>query len=344
MLRSGRGPTLDGMGTLVFQFWWLTLSRRHQSVRGKLRVVSVVPARSWRDSPEKDAYRAAEAAIRPAWCYGTDAAVEKTAPGSSTTEKENSMRRIMQILLGAALVCVLAGGAHARVDNSLYAELLARHVVDGLVDYAGLKADEDKLDAYLAILAAVKTDKLTEMQAYAHYLNVYNAWTLKLILKHYPGISSIKDIGGFFTNPWRIRFVELDGELVHLDHVEHEILRPRFRDPRVHFAVNCASMGCPRLHARPFEPEDLETTLDELTRANINDPAFNRLENGALRLVKVFDWFGGDWGNDAEKLAFVLRYADDELRGRIESRQGGVRIRYTDWDWSLNDVSKGREK
>ena len=89
---------------------------------------------------------------------------------------------------------------------------------------------------------------------------------------------------------------------------------------------------------------DGQRTLDELTRANINDPAFNRLENGTLRLVKVFDWFGGDWGNDAAKLAFVLRYADDELRGRIESRQGGVRIRYTDWDWSLNDVSKEREK
>lgn len=254
------------------------------------------------------------------------------------------MRRITQVLLGAALVCALAGVAHAQVDNSLYAELLDRHVVNGLVDYAGLKRDEGKLDAYLAALAAVDAKKLTEMQAYAYYINVYNAWTLKLILKHYPGISSIKDVGGFFTNPWRIRFVELGGELEHLDHVEHEILRPRFRDPRVHFAVNCASVGCPPLYAKPFEPEDLDEVLDGLTRANINDPAFNRLENGTLRLIRVFDWFGEDWGDDAAKLAFVLRYAEDDLRGRIESRQGGVRIRYTDWDWSLNDVSAGAEK
>lgn len=250
------------------------------------------------------------------------------------------MRRITQVLLGAVFVCVLAGGAHAWVDNRLYEELLARYVVDGLVDYTGLKAEEGKLDAYLAILAAVKPDKLTEMQAYAFYLNVYNAWTLKLILNHYPDISSIKDIGGFFTNPWRLRFVELDGELVHLDHVEHGILRPRFKDPRIHFAVNCASMGCPRLHGRPFEAEDLDMTLDMLTRKNINDHAFNRFENGTLRLVRVFDWFGEDWGDEAAKLAFVLRYADDDLRGRIESRQGGVRIRYSDWDWSLNDASR----
>jgi hypothetical protein len=241
------------------------------------------------------------------------------------------------ILPGMLAVSAPPAGADAKVDNRLYAELLVKHTRDGLVDYASFKTEHPKLKAYLAYLAGINPDDLSRDHAFAYYINLYNAATIDLVLENYPGIDSIKDIGGFFGNPWKIEFITLRGKKVHLDHVEHEILRPFYKDPRLHFAVNCASLGCPPLHAKPFEGRTLDATLDELTRRNMADPAHTRLEGDDLYVSKVFDWFGEDWGGTQDKVAFVQKYSSGEQAAKIEQLGGRLDLKYSGWDWTLND-------
>ncbi|GAB7078552.1 DUF547 domain-containing protein [Megalodesulfovibrio paquesii] len=249
------------------------------------------------------------------------------------------MRRLALLAYCIVGLCFSATPALA-VDNRPYATLLSAHVHNGLVDYAGLQRDEAVLDQYLRALADIDADALSRDEAFAFYLNVYNAWTLKLILTRYPNIDSIKDLGTLWRTPWQQTVVRLRSgtatTLVTLDHIEHGILRPRFRDPRLHFAVNCASMGCPRLHNAPFEAATLQATLDRLTRANINDPAFNRLEGNTFHAIRVFDWFAEDWGDEAGIRAFLLHHAEPPLAQGLRSAGDRLRIRFTDWDWRLN--------
>jgi hypothetical protein len=228
--------------------------------------------------------------------------------------------------------------AAPKVDNRSYAELLARHTRDGLVDYASFKAEHQRLKTYLEHLAGINPDELSRDDAFAYYINLYNAATIDLILDNYPGIESIKDIGGFFGNPWKIKFITLKNKKVHLDHVEHEILRPTYRDPRLHFAVNCASLGCPPLHAKPFESETLYATLDELTRRNMADPAHTRLEGDDLYVNKVFDWFGDDWGAKEDKVTFVKKFSSSEQAEKIDKLGSRLHLKYSDWDWALNNI------
>jgi hypothetical protein len=249
----------------------------------------------------------------------------------------------MAYLFLSAMLATIAPQAWAgpKPDNRLYAELLAKHVRDGLVDYAGFKIEHPKLKEYLEHLAGINPDELSREDAFAYYINLYNAATIDLVLENYPGIDSIKDIGGFFGNPWRIEFITLKGKKVHLDHVEHEILRPDFKDPRLHFAVNCASLGCPPLHGKPFEGKTLDATLDELTRQNMADPAHTRLEGDNLYISKVFDWFGEDWGRKEDKVAFVRKYSSSEQAAEIDQLGGRLDLKYSQWDWTLNDpISK----
>ena len=248
--------------------------------------------------------------------------------------------RIFSVLFALpAMLAIIAALAWAapKVDNRLYAELLALHTRDGLVNYASLKTEHRKLKKYLEYLAGINPDELSRDDAFAYYINLYNAATIDLIVENFPGIDSIKDIGGFFNQPWKIEFITLKGKKVHLDHVEHEILRPTYKDPRIHFAVNCASMGCPPLHTKPFEGETLIATLDELTRRNMADPAHTRLEGGDLYVSKVFDWFGEDWGTKEDKIAFVRKYSSPEQAAAIDRLGGSLNLKYSHWDWTLND-------
>ena len=238
---------------------------------------------------------------------------------------------------GMLVISASQAGADSTVDNRLYAELLGKHTRGGLVDYAGFKTEHPKLKAYLAYLAEINPDDLSRDDAFAYYINLYNAATIDLVLENYPGIDSIKDIGGFFNNPWKIEFITLKGKKVHLDHVEHEILRPTYKDPRLHFAVNCASLGCPPLHAKPFEGVTLDASLDKLTRQNMADPAHTRLEGDDLYVSKVFDWFGEDWGGKEDKVAFVRKYSSPEQAAEIDQLGGSLDLKYSAWDWTLND-------
>ena len=220
------------------------------------------------------------------------------------------------------------------VDHSLYTELLKEYVKDGVVNYQGFKNDEATLDQYLKVLEHVDTKKLSRNEQFAFYVNAYNTWTIKLILSGYPGVKSIKDLGSLLKSPWKAKICRIDGNLITLDDIEHNILRPRFKDPRVHFAINCAAKSCPPLRSEPYRGNILDQQLDEMVRAFINDPNRNYLEGPALYLSKIFDWFSEDFNEDV--IGFFLKYATGDLKKQLVANREKVKITYLDYDWSLN--------
>lgn len=220
------------------------------------------------------------------------------------------------------------------VDHGLFARLLKQYVVQGVVDYRGFKNEEAVLDQYLQILENTDPDNLSRNEQFAFYVNAYNAWTIKLILGAYPGLKSIKELGSFLSTPWKKKIARIGGEVLTLDAIEHDILRKQFKDPRVHFAVNCASKGCPPLRPEPYQGLILNRQLDEMAAAFINDPSFNTLQGNTLQVSSIFKWFGKDFNNDI--LGFFLNYAREELKKRLEANRDKILIRYLDYDWSLN--------
>jgi hypothetical protein len=242
---------------------------------------------------------------------------------------------LLLLFLGTGLVNVaVSAAADESVDNSLYAELLSDYVNQGVVDYQGFKREEKKLDAYLDVLAAVDPEKLSRQDRFAFYINAYNAWTLKLILSGYPGVESIKDLGSFFFSPWKKKICRINGKMLSLDEIEHDILRPAFKDPRVHFAVNCASKGCPKLISVPYEGDMLESQLNDVARAFINNPEKNYLKGNSLYVSSIFKWFAEDFNHDIP--AFFKKYADDELKKQLSEKSKDIKVKYLDYDWSLN--------
>jgi len=218
-------------------------------------------------------------------------------------------------------------------DHSSYAELLNKYVADGEVDYRGLKGEEEQLDRYLQMLDRTNPEELPRDEQYAFYINAYNAYTIKLVLDNYR-IDSIKDIGGLLKSPWKIRFCKIGGKTLTLDEIEHEILRPRFKDPRVHFAINCASKSCPPLISEPYMGRTLDQQLNRAVRSFLNDPSQNRLDGNTLHVSKIFKWFEDDF--NADVVGFFLGFADEDLKSRLSAQQGQIEIEYLDYDWGLN--------
>jgi len=228
---------------------------------------------------------------------------------------------------------VSVGWPRKTVDHSLYGELLAKYVTDGVVDYKAFKREEDTLDQYLRMLDGTNPEELLRNEQLALYINAYNAYTIKLILEHYP-VDSIKDIGGWFKGPWKIRFCKIGGKTLTLDEIEHDIIRPRFKDPRVHFAVNCASKGCPPLISKPYQGPILDQQLDRSARSFLNNRERNRLEGSTLSVSKIFKWFEGDF--DGDVVAFFLKYAEGDLKDRLVAKRDQIEIEYLHYDWRLN--------
>ena len=219
-------------------------------------------------------------------------------------------------------------------DHQIFGELLAKYNQKGHVDYAGLKRQEARLDVYLEKLANMDPGSLPRNERFAFYVNAYNAWTIKLVLSGYPGVESIKKLGSLFKSPWKQKIVNLEGMLTTLDHIEHDILRPEFEDPRVHFAINCAAKGCPPLYQEPFTGSQLDMQLNRVTRYFINDPKSNYLEGNTLYVSSIFKWFSEDFNDDI--IGFFEKYAFDELKRELSARKSSLKIKYLDYDWSLN--------
>ena len=224
--------------------------------------------------------------------------------------------------------------ASVTVDNSLYAQLLKQYVNEGVVDYQGLKKEESKLDQYLKVLEKTDSSKLSRNEQFAFYINVYNAWTIKLILSGYPGVKSIKEFGTIFKSPWKKKLARIDGGMVTLDYIEHSILRPKYKDPRVHFAINCASKGCPPLRSEPYRGDVLDQQLNEMARAFINNPKHNRLEGNKLYVSSIFKWFKEDFNDDI--IGFFQEYAQGDLKKGLDSNREEIKLKYLSYDWSLN--------
>jgi len=226
--------------------------------------------------------------------------------------------------------------AAATEDHAIWAELLNKYVKPGGVDYAGFKSEEEKLDRYLKVLEHTDSKTLSRDEQFAYYINAYNAWTIKLILSAYPGIKSIKDLGTFLKSPWEKKFVRIDGDMVTLDDIEHHILRPRFKDPRVHFAINCSAASCPPISSQPYRGSSLDLQLDQATRSFINGPNSYRLEGNAFYVSRIFKWFAEDFNHDV--VGFYLKYAQDDLKKKLTAKKDALEVKYLDYDWSLNDV------
>ena len=243
----------------------------------------------------------------------------------------NVVARIGPIVFGLIL---LNGSMAAAADHRIFGELLAQYNQAGQVNYAGFKAEESLLDTYLDQLSRTDPESLSAPDRFAFYVNAYNAWTIKLILSAYPELKSIKDLGNLFRSPWKRKIVVLNGKKVSLDHIEHDILRPQFRDPRVHFAVNCASLGCPPLFKEPFKGSRLDQQLNTATTAFINDRRYNRFDGNTLHVSKIFKWFEEDFDHDV--IGFFEQFASDELKRQIKERRTNLKLAYLDYDWGLN--------
>jgi hypothetical protein len=222
------------------------------------------------------------------------------------------------------------------VDNTIFNDLLKKHVNNGAVDYAGLKTNEAMIDRYLKVLEDVTPDKLSRNEQLAFYINAYNAWTIKLVLSGYPGIKSIKDLATWPNTPWKKEICRINSKVMTLDHIEHNILRPRFKDPRIHFAVNCASKGCPPLGPEAYQGGIIDKQLDDAVKSFINDPKQNYLKGKKLYVSKIFKWFPDDFNNDIA--GFVLKYAKNDLKNRLMSKQNRVKVSFLDYDWTLNSI------
>lgn len=203
-------------------------------------------------------------------------------------------------------------------------------------DYASVTAaDRQLLDGYIAYLANVPVAQLTTGQQQAYWINLYNALTVQLILDN-PGVSSIRRIkDGFFSiGPWGRDLIVIDGQTLTLNDIEHRILRPLYGDARVHFAVNCASLGCPNLQPVAWTADNLEKLYDAGARAFINHPRGVTVTADRLTLSSIFSWFDEDFGDGRrEVLGWIAQFAEPALAETLRGWNG--RVRY-DYDWDLN--------
>ena len=277
--------------------------------------------------------------------------------GGAAEDRSNDMKKLL-----AALTLILVAQTAFAFDHghAAWDALLKQQV--GLitngnasqVDYAGFKADRAALKPYLDALSAVSEAdyrRWSSPQQLAFLINAYNAYTVELILIRYPDLKSIKDLGSVFQSPWKKPFFTLLGKERSLDDVEHGLIRAPgvFNEPRIHVAVNCASIGCPMLRDEAFTADKLDAQLEDSMRRFLADRSRNRFDaaSNTLSVSKIFDWYKGDFEQGYQGFtsldATFARYADalgDTPQARDAIRNGGLNIRYLDYDWALNATKR----
>lgn len=237
---------------------------------------------------------------------------------------------MLTLLLAGCKVKNFSSGS-TPIQHKQWDALLRKHVdEEGWVDYEGFIKDSVALNEYLQLLSNNHPDpeKWSDNERMAYWINAYNAYTVKLIMDYYP-VGSIKDIKSgipFVNTVWDIKFIEIQGQTYDLNNIEHGILRPKFDEPRIHFAVNCASVSCPKLQNWAYSADSLDRQLDEAGREFINDPSRNMISENKLQLSKIFKWYSGDF---EDVTALVRKYADRSFGPEPE-------IEYLDYDWQLN--------
>ena len=232
-----------------------------------------------------------------------------------------NLRYITRIMLFLSLSVVGQKSMH-----NLWTSALQEHVDDdGNVNYKSWKKDTTYLDNYLQTLEEnPPVEAWSKSDSLAYFINAYNAVTVKLILDKYP-LKSIRNL----VTPWRFKRFTLNGEKVSLNHIEHEILR-KMNEPRMHFAINCASASCPKLINVAFESHTMEKQLEQVTRDFINNPKRNKLSEKKIEISRIFQWFSDDFGNKKERIAFIRKYANQPFNEN-------PKVDFLTYNWQLNE-------
>lgn len=268
-----------------------------------------------------------------------------------------SLLRLLLILLAIAPAGARPRASSPDHEYQAYAKILHDYVHNERVDYSALERNRVALDAVVAMFAEPTVDQergWTRDQRLAFWINAYNLFTLRAIVDHYPIRSalftlqprnSIRQIDGVWTRlTWRAA-----GRPVTLDDIEHRILRPEFKEPRVHFAINCASVGCPPLAAEPYLAGTLDAQLDAAARRYLSGERGLKIEGSTLSVTKILEWYGDDFvARFAPEVAGAPNRIERAIRGVVTrfgpqaaadlARQSTTKIRFLDYDWSLNDV------
>ncbi len=246
------------------------------------------------------------------------------------------IRATMLVLVSIGAAQAAGADDKTTFDHSRLDALLRAHVRPDGVAYDALRADAAKLDEYLTQIAAARLDPLPRDERLALLINAYNACTLRLILDHYP-LKSIRDIPE--AKRWTDRRWVVAGRTLSLDQLENEVIRPEYKEPRIHFAINCASHGCPPLRAEAFVASRLDAQLAEQTRSAHADARFLELTPDSVRLTKLYEWFAADFTASAgSALQFAARYSVP-LATRLKTTPA-PKIEWIEYDWTLNAAAR----
>ena len=212
------------------------------------------------------------------------------------------------------------------VDHSSWNNLLKKYVtIDGKVNYKGFKADESELKKYIIYLGTHSPNNTwSKEEQLAYWINAYNALTVDLIIRHYP-VKSIKDI----KNPWEQRLWKLGEKWYNLDDIEHQILR-KMDEPRIHFAIVCASFSCPKLLNEAFEASKIEAQLTNAIKDFLSDTSRNEISENSVKLSKIFQWFSKDFKQNGSVVDFINIYTDIDISPK-------AKISFKDYNWDLNE-------
>jgi hypothetical protein len=265
--------------------------------------------------------------------------MEKFMERSVNTKKVLRTVRWGLIIIGLFVGYGIAGTEKANLHQD-FNEILQQYVVGDKFDYDALyqnKQDLQKLYNYVDLLERQNPDSWSENEALAYWINLYNAATIELVLKNYP-VKSIKDIGFLFSSPWKRKVVKVNGKELSLDDIEHKIIRKKFKDARIHFALNCASLGCPPISNTAFTPAELDKQLDAACKRAIRSSKWVKITDNEIWVTKVFDWYKDDFVAYAGSVReFIARYRPED-RDKIMDENRELKI--MDYDWSLNKVAK----
>ena len=258
----------------------------------------------------------------------------------------NRLESLTLILTLAGLLLIGCGSLNPSksgsrlVDHNVFTELLLKYVdKSGQVDYQGFQSERSKFNGYLNELMANPPDAESwpKNDQIAYWINAYNAFTIQLILDNYP-VSSIKDIGAkiqipFVNTPWDIKFIKINNEEYDLNNIEHNILRKNFDEPRIHFAIVCASYSCPVLRREAYTGLKLEEQLSEQARIFLSDETKNQIKENQVKVSKIFNWFKGDFTKNGTLIDFLNKYAPVQISEK-------AKISNMPYDWSLNEQKK----
>lgn len=251
------------------------------------------------------------------------------------------MKKTFCIAILAAFLMSACANAHPAsnskpISHQIWNSILSKHVTpDGMVDYAAIQKDSNTLNSYLKLVKANHPNDAnwSKNEQLAYWINAYNAFTVQLIIRHYP-LSSIKDIGSsikipFVNTPWDVKFIKIENEIYDLNNLEHGIIRKQFDEPRIHFALVCAAVSCPRLRNEAFTAAKLNQQLDEEATYFINNKKKNVIEADAAHLSKIFLWYKGDFTKKTSLVEFINQYSKVKM---TES----TKIDHNEYYWELN--------